>query len=101
MPLALLVPEILAGLAWVMGSLVGRALLALGISYLTYSGIDAINTSIVYAIKENVAGIGGETVAFLAYLWVDKAISMVLSAYAAAVAMKVTAGAITKMVVKK
>jgi hypothetical protein len=101
MPLALLIPAIIGALAEVMASLVGRVLLALFISYVTFTGIDAINTSIVGAVKSNLAGVGGDTVSFLAYLWVDKAISMVLSAYLAAVAMKVTAGSITNMVIKK
>ncbi|WP_211453007.1 DUF2523 domain-containing protein [Collimonas antrihumi] len=101
MPLLALLPELLGGLAFVMGSLVGRVLLALGMSYVTYSGIDAINSNIVSTVQSNLSGVGADVVGMLSYLWLDKAVSMVLSSYAAAVAMKVTAGSITKMVIKK
>lgn len=98
--LAALLPAILGGLAEVMASLVGRVLLALAIGFVTFSGITAINTGIASAIRDNLGSGGGATMQFLAYLWVDKAISMMLSAYTAAVAMKVTGDSITRMVTK-
>jgi hypothetical protein len=94
-------PALLGGLATVMGSLVGRVLLALGIGYLTFSGIDLAVTSITDGIKTNMTGLGSQAISFLSYLWVDKAVSMIISAYGVSLAFKLAGGSsVKKMVVK-
>lgn len=100
MPLPL-VPALLGGLAAAAGSLTGRVLLAAGIGYVTFSGTTIAINGVIDGIKTNMAGLGADAVQFLAFMWVDRAMAMVFSAWVAAMAIK-TAGsdAIKKMVVK-
>ncbi len=97
-----LIAAFLGALAQVMGSLVGRVLLALGISYVTYKGLN-IGIDWIYAqMQSSLQSMSSDVVDFLAFLWVDKALSTMFSAYTAAVALKMAGGtSITKMVTKK
>lgn len=96
----LLIP-LLGGLLTICGSLVGRVLLALGIGYVTFKGFDLVITWLLNSIKTNMAAMPVEILNFLAWLWVDKAIGMMFSAYSAAVVIKMAGSAnITKMVTK-
>ena len=82
-------------------SLVGRVLLALGIGYVTYSGFDVGVTWLLTQIKSNISSMGSDTVSFLAWLWVDKAIGLIFSAYSAALVVKMAGSTkLTKMVTK-
>lgn len=92
----------LAGvLTSVTGSVVGRALLALGISFVTFKGADTSVTWLLDQIKGNISALDPRIVQFLAWLWVDKAITMIFSAYTAATVIRMAGGSsITKMVTK-
>lgn len=82
-------------------SMVGRVLLALGLSYVTYSGFDVGVTWLLDQIKANFTGMGADTASFLAWLWVDKAIGLIFSAYSAALVVKMAGGTkLTKLVTK-
>jgi hypothetical protein len=96
-----LVAAIVGALAQVMGSLVGRALLALGFSYVTYSGMSVASDFIAQQMQSSIGSIGGEIGSFLRFCAVDVAINMIISAFAASVAIKQIGGGITKMVLKK
>lgn len=98
--LAFLAP--LAGmLSAITGSLVGRALLALGIGYVTFKGADTSVGWLLTQIKTNISALDPRIVQFLAFLWVDKAISMIFASYTAAAAIRMAGGtSITKMVTK-
>ena len=92
---------LIGGLATAAGSIVGRALLALGISYVTFKGMDISLTAIFDSLKSNMAGLPAETLNFLGFLWLDKAISMIFAAYTAALAIKMAGKtSITKMITK-
>jgi len=81
--------------------LVGRVLLALGMSYVTYKGLNAGVDWLLVQIKSNMSAMPAQALQFLAYMWVDKAISMVFSAYAAAALVKLgTSGTLTRLVTK-
>lgn len=92
----------LAGLLLnICGSLVGRALLALGMGFVTYRGMDASIGWLLSGIKADAASLPAEVVRFLAFLWVDKAISMIFSAYSAAALIRMAgSNSITKLVTK-
>jgi hypothetical protein len=82
-------------------SIAGRALLALGMGYVTYKGFDVGVGWLLQQIKDNMNGLPVEIVQFLAFLWVDKAIGMVFSAYAAASAIRMAGStSMTKLVTK-
>jgi len=83
------------------GSVAGRALLALGMGFVTYKGFDVGVNWLLQQIKDNMNGLPVDIVQFLAFLWVDKAIGMIFSAYAAAAAIRMAgSGTITKLVTK-
>ncbi|MBC3935802.1 DUF2523 domain-containing protein [Undibacterium rugosum] len=96
-----LVAALLGGLAQVAASLVGRVLLALGMSYVTYKGVTVATDWLVELMKSSYAGIGGDIGGLVQFLGVDKALSLIVSAFAASLAVKTSTGAITKLVVKK
>lgn len=96
------VAALLGGLLSLAGSLVGRILIALGMSYVTYKGFDTGITWLLDQIKSNMSAMPSEVLSFLAWLWVDKAISLIFSAYSAALAIKTAGGtSFTKLVTKK
>lgn len=92
----------LAGiLVSIVGTVVGRALFALGMGYVTYQGFDTAFTWLFDQIKSNMNALDPKIVQFLAYLWIDKAISMVMAAYSAALFVKTLGGSgFTKLVTK-
>jgi hypothetical protein len=99
MPALLL--ALLGGLVSIVGSVVGRVLLALGLSYVTYSGFDTGITWLLTEIKTNMSAMPAGVVSFLAWLWVDKAIGMIFSAYSAALVVKgLSSGKLTKLIMK-
>lgn len=101
-PLGFLVGGLLGGLAQVAGSIAGRVLLALGFGFVTYSGLSVATDFLIAQIKADMNSLPVEVGSFLAYVWVDKAMTMIFSAHAAALAIKMAGGtSITKMVVKK
>lgn len=96
-----LIMALLGGLLTVAGSMVGRVLLALGMGYVTYTGFSSSVTFLLDGIKANMGGMGGDVVAFLAWLWVDKAIGLVFSAYSAALLVKLAGSTkLTKLITK-
>lgn len=83
-------------------SLVGRVLLALGIGFVSYQGFNVGIDWLHAQIVSNFAALPADTVSFLAWLWVDKAIGLVFSAYSAAIVVKLAGStSLTKMVIKK
>lgn len=87
-------------LATALTSLVGRTLLALGFGYVTYKGFSASLDWIKGLLQANFA-FSGKVGALLGFLYVDKAVSVVFSAFSVALGIKTSTGAITKLVIKK
>ena len=97
----LFVAAILGGLLQIAASLVGRVLLSLGMSFVVFSGINIGFDLLKNAVINNMQGMSADVVQFLAYLWVDRALSLIMSAYSAALALKMAGGTtITKLVTK-
>jgi hypothetical protein len=92
----------LAGLLLsIVGSVVGRALFSMGMSYVTYQGFDMAFQWIFDNIKSNLNALDPKILQFLAYLWVDKALSLIFSAFTAALFIKTLGGdGFTKLVTK-
>lgn len=92
---------LLGGLLSIAGSMAGRVLLAIGISFVTFQGYDLAIIWLLNYVKSSLSSMPSEVVGFLGYLWVDKAIGMIFSAYTAATVIKVAGGTgMTKMVTK-
>jgi hypothetical protein len=96
-----LVNVILGGLLTICSSLVGRVLLALGMGFVTYSGFDVGVQWLLDQIKADIGQMGADTVSFFAFLYVDKAIGLIFSAYSAALVIKMAGSTtVTKLVTK-
>lgn len=96
-----LLMSLLGGLLTIAGSMVGRILIALGMGYVSYTGFDLLVGWLLNQIKSDMGAMPTDVVAFLAYLWVDRAIAMVFSAYSAAIVVKLAGSTkITKLVTK-
>jgi hypothetical protein len=80
--------------------LVGRVLLALGVGFITYKGIDVGISSIKDSVVSAMTGLSADAVGLLGYLYVDKAFSVIFSAVVTALAMRTAAGSVKKMVIK-
>lgn len=88
-------------LALVLKSLVGRVLLALGISYLTYQGIDLLISSIQTQAFALIQGLPSEFIGLIGLTKIGEALSILVSATTAKYTMQgLTNGSITKMVIK-
>lgn len=94
------VAQLLGGLAAAMGTLAGRALLALGIGFVSYQGIDLGVQSLAQNVISSFQGLPAQLVRFLAFMWIDKAITVLISAVTVALSFKVMGGTIKKMVFK-
>lgn len=82
----LIIAAILGGLLQIAASLVGRVLLSLALSFVVFSGINIGFDLLKTAVITNMQGMSSDLVQILAFLWVDKAVSLILSAYTAALA---------------
>lgn len=91
----------LGGLLSAASSFVGRVLIALGISYVTYTGLDTLIDWIIDQIHDEISGAPVVVVQILGLLQVDTCISILASAVAARLVLRgLTGGALTKMVIK-
>jgi hypothetical protein len=96
-----IIAVLLDGLLIICRSMVGRALLALGMGYVSFRGFDLTIAWLLTQIQADFAGMPPEVISFLGYLWVDKAISMIFSAYSVALSVKLAGQLnITKLMVK-
>ena len=85
----------------IVGSVVGRALLALGMGFVTFQGFDLAIGWLLTQIKANMAALPTQALSLLAYLWVDKAFGLLFSAYSAAMVVKMAGSTkFTKLVTK-
>ncbi len=97
MPL-LILQWFIGGIGVAMGSLVGRLLVALGVTYTTYTGVTILSDWLYANMISSFGMMPAYVSQFLGWLWFDKALSMIFSAWVAACALKVGAGgSITRM----
>jgi hypothetical protein len=99
MPLFL--AALLGGLVSAAGSFVGRALIALGIGYVSYTGISALLNWIKSQVVSYLAGAPTNVVAIMGLLKIDVAVSIIFSAFAARLVLQgLTSDKVTRMVIK-
>lgn len=97
---ALFLPALMGALAAAMGSFIGRALLALGVGFVTYKGIDLSIESMKQSVMAGMRGLPADAMNFAAFLYLDKALTIMFSAVVAAMALKAIGGSVKKMVIK-
>lgn len=92
---------LLGGLVTAAGSIVGRVLIALGISYVTYSGVSVLIDWIKAEIFVRLMGMNSTVLGIVGALQVDVAVNILFSAIAARfVVAGIASGSITRMVIK-
>ena len=96
-----LIHALIGALGVAAASLVGRVLLALGLSFVTYTGVEILMGTVMTSIRTNMSGMPASALSFLAYMWIDRAITMIFSAYTAAMFINMAgASKITRLVTK-
>ena len=94
-------PALLGWLIEIAGTLVGHVLIALGINYVSYKGLDSMVIAGKSAFFAAVSGLSPTTVGLLGVMKVDVAVNMVCSAIVGRLTLAgLTSGALKKMVIK-
>jgi len=91
---------LMGALASSMGSLVGRAIIALGIGTITYTGVSVGIDSMRSKIVSSVQGLPADALGLVGYLWMDKMLTIVFSAVVISLSMRLIGGSVKKMVMK-
>jgi hypothetical protein len=92
---------LLGGRVSAAGSIAGRVLISLGISYVAYTGISAALDAIKAQVVTWLTGAPATIVTIMSLLKVDVAVSIIFSAYAARLVLRgLSSGKVTKMVIK-
>jgi hypothetical protein len=97
---ALFYAGLVGALANAMVSFAGRATLAVGIGFTTFTGITLAIGSIKTSAIAGVNGLGADALGLVGYLWLDKGMTLIFSAIVTALAMKAIGGSVKKMVLK-
>lgn len=99
MPIWLL--ALLGGLAWIVSSLVGRVLVALGIGYVSFTGLTAFVGSIKDLILQNLYAMPPEFIQVMSLVKLDTCISILFSCISVRLVLEgLSSDTITKMVIK-
>ena len=97
----LFIAALLGGLIQAAGSLVGRVLIALGVGYVSYSGVSVLLTALKTQAIQNLTGLPSVAVQVLSILKIDVCLNITFSALAARLILKgLTSDKITRMVLK-
>ena len=91
------IAALLGGLVSAAGSLVGRILISLGVSYVSYKGLDVLFTGIQTAIQSNLSGLPAGAIGLMGILKVGTSINIIFSA----IVVRLTLGGLTGGAVKK
>jgi hypothetical protein len=97
----LILASLLGGLISITGSILGRVLIGMGISFIAFKGVGVASEWIYSQVRGSLAGMPDEVLSFLGFLWVDKAISMTFSVWTACLALKMAGSDVVKKMVVK
>lgn len=101
MALPVLAGMFVGGLVSAAGSMAGRALMALGIGYVSYKGMDVLLDGIKSIVVSNFSGAGTEVLGVLTLLKIGESVNITFSAISAKFAIGgMRSGVIKKMAVK-
>lgn len=97
---ALFLPALIGALAGAMATFAGRALIALGVGFVTYKGIDTGIGALKTMAMNGVKGLPVEALQLVGFLWIDKALTVIFSAVVVAITMRTIGGSLKKAVLK-
>jgi hypothetical protein len=96
----LFISSLVGALATAMGSFVGRAMLALGVGTVTYTGITFAIDSFRNTVISSISGLPADALGLVGYLWMDKMLTIIFSGVTVALTMRAIGGSVKKMVMK-
>ena len=97
-----IVSVVLGGLIQIVGSLVGRVLLALGFGFVEYIGINMLIDSAKNSALSLIGGVGSSIIGeWAGFLLIDQHISIILSAIGVKVLLNALGGGSVKRLVQK
>lgn len=96
-----IVSQLVGALLTICASAVGRVLLALSMGFVVFNGVNVLMDGVMSQAKNSFSGLPTDVLSFLAFLWVDKAINLLFSAYTAASLLKFAGGTTIKKLVMK
>lgn len=95
------IAALLGGLVSAAGSIVGRVLIALGVGFVSYSGLSVTLDFLKTQALANISALPGDVLAIVGSLQVGTAINILASAYAARMVLAgLSSGVVKKMVFK-
>jgi len=95
------IAALLGGLVSAAGSLVGRVLIALGVGFVSYQGLDVMLGFVKTQTLAQLGGLTGEALQVVATMQIGTAVNILASAYTARMTIAgLTSGAVKKMVFK-
>ena len=95
------IAALIGGLANAASSIVGRVLIAMGFSFMTFTGIDVALAALKAQSFAAFAGLPAQAFAVMGALQVDRVSNIIFSALAARLFLNgLTSGSITRMVLK-
>jgi hypothetical protein len=94
-------PALLGWLIQICGTLVGKVLISLGISYVSYKGLDSMVGAAKAQFFTGLGGLSPTTVAIMGVMKIDVAVNMLCSALIGRLTIAgLTSGGLKKMVFK-
>lgn len=96
----LLGPAIIGAMSVAIGSLAWRVVIALGIGVVSYTGVTSMVDTMRGSVISNMSGIGGDVIGLIAYLWIDKGLTVIFSAVTILLSMRILTGTLKKFVLK-
>jgi Protein of unknown function (DUF2523) len=97
---AVLINAFVGAIGLAMASFVGRAILAAGIGFVTYTGITVAVGVFKSQVISSIGGLPAEVSSFLGFLWVDKGLTLIFSSIGASMAITAVGGSVKKAVIK-
>lgn len=95
-----LIPALIGALASAMGSLIGRLLLALGVGFVTYKGVDAGLDAMKVYVVSSFQALPAQVVGLVGFLWLDKGLTLIFSSFAVVLTLRLVGGSLKKAVLK-
>lgn len=96
----MIIAALIGGFIQAAGTMVGRVLLALGFSYVTYSGLDSSLSWMKDQISQSFGGVSAQALAVLGAANVGSAVAVIVSAISARMILTGLVDGAKKLVVK-
>lgn len=97
MPLPLVAPAVWTFITLIIGSIITRVVIALGVGIVVYSGFDAGITAAQTYVQTEWAGLPSYMLQLIGMLQLDTAIAIILAAYAARLTIQLIGGTLSRL----